>query len=291
MAPDEVPVEFECAGNQLFGVIHHPRVPNRRGVVILTGGYRCGPHRWFVLQARQWARAGYPVMRFSAPGTGESEGSRRRCKDLPSVLAKAIDEFFRHEPCLEEVVLWGLCAEASTALLYAPSDSRVAALVLMNLYLEAHLYSLALPGERAAVRDYLRRMLRRLGTVVFWRKVLLLRHRTFRGPIFRSMKRRLSVTFGVRTFKGVGKDGPSHLLDRLMRAFNEYQGRILLIFSERDVDSAIARNLLAAPPWQYLCASKSVAIRELSEADHVFSRRAWSDQVSEWTLEWLRSWT
>src|ERR1700754_2571937 len=111
MNVNEIPIEFQSGGCQFIGVIHRPAAPNRRGVVILTGGHRCGPHRWFVLQAREWAMAGYPVLSFSSRGTGESEGRRGDVESVEADLSSAIDEFFRHEPSLEEVVLWGVCFE------------------------------------------------------------------------------------------------------------------------------------------------------------------------------------
>lgn len=290
MSLGEIPFDLQCAGNQLFGVLHLPSVPNRRGVVILTGWNRCGPHRWYVLQAREWARAGYPVMRFSAPEASNSEGDGPSFEDLRHNLAGAIDEFFRRAPSIEEVVLWGFCSQASDALLYAPTDSRVSAVVLVNLYLDAHLNIIPLPGERAAALGHFRRLLKRVSTIVFWRKVLLLRHTIDWVTALRRFERHLFVALGVKMSKSIGQGGSPCLSDRLVEAFSGFQGRILFIFSGRDVEAAIVRNLLAAPPWRRLCSSKTVIVRELSEADHMLSRRAWSDQAGEWTLEWLRSW-
>jgi hypothetical protein len=47
-------------------------------------------------------------------------------------LSTAIDVFFREAPSLREVVIWGLCDAASSALMYVPKDRRVSGLVLAN---------------------------------------------------------------------------------------------------------------------------------------------------------------
>jgi hypothetical protein len=260
MSLSEIPFDFQCAENQLFGVLHLPPVPNRRGVVILTGWNRCGPHRWYVLQARQWARAGYPVMRLSARGTIDSGGDGTSFEDLQHGLAGAINEFFRREPSIEEVVLWGFCSQASDALLYAPTDSRVSAVVLVNLYLDAHLNKIPLTGERAAALGHFRRLLKRVGTVVFWRKVLLQRRTIDWVTAFRRLERHVFVVLGFKVSKSIGQGGLPCLVDRLAEAFSGFQGRVLFILSGRDVEAAIVRNLLAAPLWRRLCSSKTVTV-------------------------------
>lgn len=294
MKTNEIPIEFQCAGCQLFGVIHRPVVPNRRGIVILTGGYCCGPHRWFVLQARDWALAGYPVLRFSTQGTGDSEGGRAGLDDVQADLSSAIDEFFRREPSLEEVILWGVCAQASAALLYSPNDSRVSGVVLVNLYLQSHFYleshrhGRPLSMQRIAAMTYLRYSLARISNLNFWKEFLALRTNIDWNRAFRRIGRQLLIALGIKIANGVTQADVPRLSDRLVEAFREFKGRVLFIFSGRDLEDEITRNILAAQPWQQLCSSKPTTIRELREADHMFSRRAWSDQASTWMLEWLR---
>ena len=292
----EIPVEFQSGGCQLFGIIHRPAIPNRRGVVILTGGNRCGPHRWFVLQAREWAMAGYPVLNISTRGTGDSEGTYDGIDSVEADLSSAIDEFFRREPGLEEVVLWGVCFHASEALLYSPKDSRVAAVVLVNLYLETDLYLLdplsgqSLPMQRTVAMTYLRYVFARVSTLDFWKQMPVLRNSIDWNVAPRRLGRQLLIALGIKNGKSVAKPHASCLSDQLLEAFREFRGRVLLILSGSDLDANIVRNLLNTQTWSEARCLNRTTIHELREADHMFSRRAWSDQASTWTLEWLKSW-
>jgi hypothetical protein len=42
--------------------------------------------------------------------------------------------------------------------------------------------------------------------------------------------------------------------------------------------------------WKRLLAGPRVTWQRLEGADHTFSRRAWRDQVADWTCNWLLSW-
>jgi hypothetical protein len=70
-----------------------------------------------------------------------------------------------------------------------------------------------------------------------------------------------------------------------------FQGKVLLILSGADLTAQEFRDAVkASRPWQKLLAAPRVTQQELAQADHTFSRRAWRDQVADWTGEWMRSW-
>lgn len=159
---------FPCAGDELVGVLSEPSAPlpapPETGVVILVGGpqYRVGSHRQFVLLARTLAKSGFPCLRFDRRGMGDSTGIARPFEQIDEDVRAAIDAMVHHVPSIRRVVLWGLCDAASAACLYAPSDERVAGLVLLNPWIRT---------EQTEAATRLRRYyLRRAFQVDFWRK-------------------------------------------------------------------------------------------------------------------------
>jgi uncharacterized protein len=57
--------------------------------MVAAGAYRVGPHRQFLLLARDWAADGIPVMRFDYQGQGDSEGAGAFNREVvPSVAEK-----------------------------------------------------------------------------------------------------------------------------------------------------------------------------------------------------------
>ena len=67
----------------------------KRGILMVAAGaYRVGPHRQFLLLARDWAADGIPVMRFDYQGQGDSEGAGAFNFDsLMYDIRSAIDRF------------------------------------------------------------------------------------------------------------------------------------------------------------------------------------------------------
>jgi uncharacterized protein len=132
--PNVSAVKMASEGSILYGVVHDPRSNAKRGVLMVAAGaYRVGPHRQFLLLARDWAAGGIPVMRFDYQGQGDSEGAGAFNFDsLMHDIRSAIDCFTSAVPGIERVVLWGLCEAALNSLLYARRDPRVDGLVLVN---------------------------------------------------------------------------------------------------------------------------------------------------------------
>ena len=130
-------VRFGPIGGVRIGVVHIPVGPPRQAVLIPASGgqTRVGVGRVFVSLARAMAEAGFAVMRFDTRGTGDSDGvpgTPRAAEHLSPEIAAALEEFERRLPAGTPFVLCGLCGGASAVLTYAPTDRRVAGVVLLN---------------------------------------------------------------------------------------------------------------------------------------------------------------
>jgi len=279
----ETPIAFTCGPCRLYGMLHGVTgSAPRRGLLILVGGpqTRVGSHRQFTLLARALAGAGVPVLRFDYRGMGDSEGEPRGFEAVGEDLAAAIDAFFSSQPGLDEVVIWGLCDAASAAAFYAPCDSRVAGLVLVNPWVRT------LQGEaRALVKHY---YVRRLFSADLWRRLL-------GGEVHlgRSLASLLGLAFTAMK-RGTSPSASGSYADRrplperMLRALQAFQGPLLIILSGRDLVAAELRETVAgSADWGRLMHRSRVTVRELAEADHTFSSAPWRDQVARWTIEWM----
>ena len=157
---------FHCRGQRLLGILHSGAEDRDVGVLVVVGGpqYRVGSHRQFALLARAVAEQGTPVFRFDYTGMGDSEGPETTFENVQHDIKAAVDEFFRLQPQLDRVVLWGLCDGASAAMMYGASDTRVTGMVLLNPWFRTE-GGLA----EAYVRSY---YLKRLFQKTFWQKLL-----------------------------------------------------------------------------------------------------------------------
>jgi exosortase A-associated hydrolase 1 len=278
---EESAVVFECEGERLLGIMHHGAPAARRGMVIVVGGpqYRVGSHRQFVLLARGLASAGVPVLRFDYRGMGDSDGARRSFEAIDADIRAAVDELCRRAG-VTEVVLWGLCDGASAALLYAPSDTRVAGIVLLNPWVRT---------EQTLARTRLSHYYgRRLFDPHFWRKLAA-------GALdLRTSTRDLIGSLRGAAGKATGQDRGDALAplpQRMAVALTQYSGRALVILSGNDLTAQEFRQAtLDSLLWRRSLDDGRVTRRELEGANHTFARADWRDQVTDWTREWIASW-
>jgi pimeloyl-ACP methyl ester carboxylesterase len=144
----EKPVCFKVGNDVLFGILHIPQgLPHSEkplGVLFITAGlrYRIGPYRQYVRFARRFCQAGFYVLRFDAPGIGDSEGHfkdllqyRQHIVENPEITNNIID-FFMAVAGVDRVGLFGLCGGAYDALLTGAANPRVECLVLLSLPVE-----------------------------------------------------------------------------------------------------------------------------------------------------------
>jgi hypothetical protein len=80
------------------------------------------------------------------------------------------------------------------------------------------------------------------------------------------------------------------LPERMHAGLKAFKGPVLLVTSGADLTAREFCDLAgSAPAWKRLLDGPHVTWHRLDKADHTFSRRAWRDQVSDWTCDWLRA--
>lgn len=283
----EIPVIFECQGQQLVGMIHQTDVAAAVGVLIIVGGpqYRVGSHRQFILLARHLAKHGIPAMRFDVRGMGDSEGAPRRFEQIDDDIRAAIDCFMASCPELTHVVLWGLCDGASAALFYSYQDHRIKGMVLLNPWVFT---------EQGAAKTYLKHYyLQRLLSKDFWNKVF-----SFKFDYASSVASLLSLLK-----QASGKSATSNKSDTIARVdknldvpicmrecLRQFSKPVLLILSGRDLTAdEFKETVKGDPEWQSLLSQSHITRCDFSEADHTFSSAEWREQVACWTREWINN--
>lgn len=273
----EDPLIFSCAGERLIGILHRPHDPETTGVVLVTGApqYRVGSHRQYVLLGRRLAEAGFPVLRFDYRGMGDSEGEFVGFEGVNDDIRAAIDCLFKEVGGLQRVALWGLCDGASAAAFYAPRDSRMCGLILINPWVRT-LGTVA----QARIKHYYRAQ---LSSPDFWRR--LVRREVRPGQAVKGLWRSMRAASATASAREPADDLPVRVADSLRR----YEGPVLLILSGADLtaqefDTAVLGTSVMGA-WQN---EPRVTVQRLERANHTYSRRPWRDQVHGWTEAWLR---
>ena len=276
MQPDVRAVKMASEESILYGVVHDPRSTAKRGVLMVAGGaYRVGPHRQFLLLARDWAADGIPVMRFDRQGAGDSEGPGFFNFDsFMSDIRSAIDCFTSAVPGIERVVLWGLCDAGLNSLLYARSDPRVDGIVLVNPPVDNPDSGLR---HRGVLRHhYLPQLLNPTRLV---------------GRLARNrLNVRSALTCIRRHIAGSIRPNAPGSIDRYLEVLSAFRGRSLVILSERDVIAIeFKAKVMTTKAWERLVEDSKVAALHLPNADHSFTSKELRAQVSNWTVDWIRS--
>ncbi|MES2072196.1 MAG: hydrolase 1, exosortase A system-associated [Pseudomonadota bacterium] len=287
-------LSFPCHDAQLYGVLSLPEQAGTTGVLVIVGGpqYRAGSHRQFTLLARHLAERGIPAMRFDYRGMGDSEGQPSSFDSISEDVRAALDQFFSAAPGLREVALWGLCDAASAALFYAPQDARVTGVAMLNPWVRT---------EQGAAKAYLKHYyLNRLFEAGLWQKIFsgkfsliaaaksfarLLSQATAPTPVAAA-----GGTANAPAAAGSGIAPEADLPGRMRDCLGRFSGRVLIILAGKDLTAQEFADLTTSSgSWKKLLASPKVSRRELADADHTFSRRAWRDQVADWTADWIKA--
>lgn len=278
MSFSEQAEQFECGGESLVGIAALPTKPNPVGLVTLVGGpqYRVGSHRQFTLLCRRVASAGYPAFRFDYRGMGDSSGAYLDFEHVDAEVHAAISRLQAIAPHTRRVVLWGLCTAASTAMMYAANDPRVAGLVLLNPWVRDEVTS-----ARTQVKHY---YTARIAQREFWEKIAKGRfdYRHSLGSLTRSLMD------SFRTIGGAGNSGDVPFQTRMAHGLRAFPGRSLLLLSGDDL---VAKEFLecisSRPEWHGVLQSPRITRRDFPEADHTFSTSVWRNAVEDATIDWL----
>ncbi|TVO62875.1 MAG: hydrolase 1, exosortase A system-associated [Denitromonas halophila] len=283
---EEIPIAFDCQGEQLVGIVHRPEAPRRQGVLAIVAGgpqYRGGCCRQLLVMARTFATDGTPVMRFDYRGMGDSEGVFKGFESTHADLLAAIEIFKHQVPELEEVILWGGCDAASASLINAWRLPEVSGLILGNPWVHSEQTE-----ARVAIKHHYSK---RIYEWSFWRKVLTLQYNPLpvAGGMLKSLLRKRApapasagaTDFDARPFQEKMREGLSH-----------FKGRILLLMSGRSLLSKEFDELVASDTrWQTaLKAPADVARHDVAEADQAFSTIAARDEIIATARQWLAQW-
>ncbi len=285
------PLKVICNGVALSCLLHEGAGANLSdtAVIVVVGGpqYRVGSHRQFLLLSRHLAAQGITSVRFDYRGMGDSSGELLGFESVDDDIRSVVDALLIHKPSIKRVVLWGLCDAATASVFYAPSDKRVAGLVLLNPWVRSE------QGEAEAMLKhyYLERVLSKS----FWKKL-------FSGSVnikqsISSFAALIKTRFSVSS--ATDKSCPQASLPRLESGLDlparlnahlqVFAGRSLVILSENDLTAAEFR--LAMKGQDGLSAwfeSSMVESLEVEDADHTFSTQRWRDQVADATARWVQ---
>ncbi|WP_051222286.1 hydrolase 1, exosortase A system-associated [Neptunomonas japonica] len=291
----EQPFVFSCEGEELVAVLHLPKSPEKAeklGVLVIVGGpqYRVGSHRQFLHLARHLAKENIPVMRFDYRGMGDASGDLLGFENVHVDIQHAIDNFMHKVPGLDGVVLWGLCDAASAACFYAPSDKRVAGLVILNPWVRSE------AGEaKAFLKHY---YLQRLFSRQLWSKVIKgdFKISASLASLVSMLKRSSSsedtsvvqseITCTVEPLK----QSSTNLPEKMQSSLKAYQGPVQYIMSGNDLTAAEFDDAVkGSRSFTRLLKQKRMQREDLKSADHTFSKREWRNKVAAWTVNWIRT--
>ncbi len=282
MTATEEPLIIRCEHARLVAILHRPAEPRPRGVLLVVGGpqYRVGSHRQFVLLARHLARRGFPVLRFDYRGMGDSEGADTLF-DTAGADVRAALEGLSAAAGVSEIVIWGLCDAASSALLHGATDTRVRGLVLVNPWVRQ--------GETQARTVLKHYYASRLFDPELWRRVLTGRMNVLASVADFARNLRKSVGVPGGTAAGGTLPGGSFVA-RMLEGLESFRGKVLLILSGDDLTAAEFKDeVQSSPRWSRALERATVQRRDFPAANHTFSTAAWRDGVALCTEQWLES--
>ena len=270
MRSPSTPSSSTCAGARLWGILARP-AGSAAGlaVLVVVGGpqYRVGSHRQFVRLAPPPGPRRLSGAALRLPRHGRQRGRAAQFRTDRRDIRAALDALC--EPCRRRapVVVWGLCDAASAALMFGSADPRVIGIVAANPWARSD-------ASLAATRVkhyYGARLLQR----DFWRKLL-------RGGSTGGRRcARWAATCARRAF--VARRAPARAQDAVPGPHGARPGGLpratLLLLSANDLTARSSRVHRRTAAWGPLLDRPKVKRVDLPEADHTFSRRAWSERV------------
>jgi dienelactone hydrolase len=211
-------------------------------------------------------------MRFDGRGAGDSEGNWETAEENYEDIRNAIDVFVSSTPGLDQIVLWGLCDSATTALLYAPTDPRIVGIVAVNPGMDV---------EHATGGAYMRYYSSRLANINFWTRIA-----TRKFDYFGAARTFLNRFATALKFPKRDTDNECvSIRERTSNFLSTANHALLVILSGEDINAYLFEA--ATRGWLEKLDGKRVTVYRIPGANHVFSRREWRDQLASKTVEWI----
>lgn len=280
----EIPVVFDCEGQDLVGIAHVPPTPCDTGIVcVIAGGpqYRAGVGRNMVLMARNLAASGVAVFRFDHRGLGDSAGEFGGFEHTLADIQAAVDCFRREVPQVRRVVLWGGCDAASGCMIHGCDIEGVASMVLGNPWITT-------TQIHAAVQQ--QHYLARLRQWSFWRKLLRFEYDLM--PYLRSALRRLLSRLkpaqAVADKAPVAAGGADLWINRMLEGLQRFDGPLLFLMSgqslvSKEFDALVQSNR----EWAAVYQRPNCHRLDLPDADQTFSTADSRQRVNEALRDWV----
>jgi pimeloyl-ACP methyl ester carboxylesterase len=262
----------------LVGIIARPSSPppnEMPAVVILNTGivHRVGHHRMYVSLSRKLAGAGHVVLRFDLSGIGDSEQRNDKLSTIDSSLAdiKEALDFLAASRQASRFVLIGLCSGADHAVLYGPTDPRVAGLVLMD------------PSIPPTTRYYVHYIWQRLTSLRNWGSVA-----AGRSGLLRMLASQLAYRLGPRRPRSGLTLDTLKFSPHLKRCYENSVAngiRILAAFTSISPRQTYRLQILDAFPQAAF--KGSLKLEYFTHSDHLFSDQTDRFRLDQLVLDWI----
>ncbi len=285
----ELAVHFNCQDSTLIGILHQAARPSNVGVIMVVAGgpqYRVGVSRQFVLMARYLASRNIPTLRFDHRGTGDSEGAYQGFIDMNDDIKSAVEELVSQHPTVEKVVLWGECESASGIAFYAHTDPSICGIFMVNPWIRT---------EEGQAQTYIRHYyISRVLNRDFWKKVLMGKYAISESASSFIGHLRKAKRWGRGRRGNIDQISSNSLADltlpqRLEQSSALFNGEIFILTSGNDL---IAKEFVTyfklSPLWQDIGKQDRFNMKEVSGADHSFSRTDWRDQLFKEFENWIQ---
>ncbi|CAA0123409.1 Uncharacterised protein [Halioglobus japonicus] len=282
----EIPLVFDCLGDDLIGIVHKPAEPSEIGVITIVAGgpqYRAGVGRGMVSLARNLASRGVAVMRFDYRGLGDSTGEFLGYDNMAEDIQAAVHAFQKEVPEVKKVVLWGGCDAASGAMIHGWKVEGVQSLVLGNPWVSTD------EIRSAVLRKH---YTKRLGEAQFWRKLIRFEYNLLDYAVagLQKVKGRITRLFKPPAPSDTKKTGanPARPIDRMLSGLSEFKGPVLFLMSGRSLVSNEFDELINGnSDWRAVYNRPSCKRLDLPDADQTFSDGDSRERVNEAILDWV----
>jgi pimeloyl-ACP methyl ester carboxylesterase len=305
----ERPIQFSSGDAKLSGILHLPDdgpARPRFGLVFVHSGSRGrrGNTFQYTLYARHFCKLGYPSLRFDPAGFGDSTGTIERSNvyDFYGTIQtgrfvddtiRAVEELSKHAQC-ENLILYGLCGGAITALLAAPQLPQVSGLVLMSVPVIID-SSIQDKVERIS-KDYARHYLvslyaKKLLSPRAWLRLIAGRSET--GTIWTMIRATFKGTDKKTNLRKETAEGTSttKFNRQFLDCFNEIverDARVIFLFGDDDNFRWEFEREFHRPYWDKNTKySRQSEIHYLPGCNHMFTLREWQQQTIDKVTSWM----